>query len=153
MVSRRRVLEGLTAATLSLASGWLGGAGETKTKVNADPEQENLVNLLRDTPREQLLEALLEPSKTIAPEYRLWTVETEDGEVHTGFRVDDGGENSNQPVGGLRLATGQVLELAADQVVSEKPQPLSPMPEGLLNFLTEQEVADLVEFLRSRKTP
>lgn len=57
MVSRRRFLNSLTIATLSAAIGRLARSGETGS---GPRESENLVILLRDTPRESLLEVLIQ---------------------------------------------------------------------------------------------
>lgn len=95
--------------------------------------------------RDLLLESLLAPSKTIAPDYGLWTVETLT-EIHTGFIVQRTGTELI-----LKLATGQSETIPAAQVKSSKPLPVSLMPEGLLGFLTEQETADVVAWLASRR--
>ncbi|MEX2577698.1 MAG: PQQ-dependent sugar dehydrogenase [Verrucomicrobiales bacterium] len=96
--------------------------------------------------REQLLESLSEPSKTIAPEYRVWTVETGSGEVFSGFLAE-----TNDQATTLKLATGQERRIPAIEIVSTRVQPLSLMPEGLLNLLSDQETADLLSYLQSLK--
>jgi putative heme-binding domain-containing protein len=93
---------------------------------------------------EQLLESLTHPSKTIAPEYRVWNIETSDDESVSGFLVKQGEDALT-----LKLATGQSMTIPTSQIVSQKPQALSLMPEGLLNFLTEQEAVDVVTYLKS----
>jgi putative heme-binding domain-containing protein len=94
--------------------------------------------------RRQLLESLAEPSKIIAPEYRIWNVETRDDESHSGFLVNRTAASLT-----LKLATGQPTTIPTGQIRSDRPQALSLMPEGLLNYLTEQETADLLAFLVS----
>ena len=96
--------------------------------------------------RSQLLESLLKPSATIVPEYRLWTIGLKTGESYSGF-VDPQEGNSLT----LRLPTGQLQKINPDQVRFRKAQPLSLMPEGLLNLLSEQEVADLLAYLESMR--
>lgn len=95
----------------------------------------------------QILESLLQPSKTIAPEYRVWNVETKDGDYHSGFitkRTKDYME--------MRLATGQTQRIATKDIESNQPQSMSLMPEGMLNLITEQEAADLIAYLTSLKS-
>ncbi|MFT5468936.1 MAG: putative heme-binding domain-containing protein [Verrucomicrobiales bacterium] len=95
--------------------------------------------------RQQLLESLLEPSKTVAPEFQLWSVVTNSDETLSGFIVNrEGGQLT------LKLTTGQTRTLAEDQIASKKSLPLSLMPEGLLNLLTDQEAADLLALLLSK---
>jgi len=96
--------------------------------------------------RELLLESLLHPSKVIAPEYLPQMVETKDGQTQVGFivRQNEGGLT-------LKLATGQTQTFAKAEVKSQKPLPMSLMPEGLLQSLTAQEAADVLEFLSSLK--
>lgn len=94
--------------------------------------------------RQQLLESLTEPSKTIAPEYRLWIVETKNGDAFSGFLIDRTEAGLT-----LKLATGQKKKIPADEIDSTKPQPFSLMPGELLDLLTEQEAVDLLAYLES----
>ena len=55
-------------------------------------------------------------------------------------------------VWGPPAATSLLAEtrvIAADQIAARKPSLLSPMPEGLLNRLSIQDVRDLVKYLSS----
>ncbi len=92
--------------------------------------------------REQILQSLLEPSRVIAPEWILQTVDARDGSTYSGFvlhrteaqltlRGVDGSD--------IRLPMSGIDRLTASQV--------SLMPEGLLAGLTAQEAADLIAFL------
>ena len=96
--------------------------------------------------REQLLESIHMPSKTLAKGYEAWTLTLTDGTQKTGFLV----HRSDQDVK-LKLATGQSLTVPNAQVTSQKLQPVSLMPEGLLQAMTQQEVADLLAWLASLK--
>lgn len=92
----------------------------------------------------QLLESLVHPSKTIAPEYRVWNIETADDESLTGFLAEQGRETLT-----LKLVSGESRIIPLSRIVSRKAQALSLMPEGLVSFLTEQEVADVAAYLQS----
>ena len=59
MVSRRRFLEGLTAAALCAGASRLGRAGELGVGTGDGPVFNSLIDLLRETPRERLLETLI----------------------------------------------------------------------------------------------
>jgi putative heme-binding domain-containing protein len=68
------------------------------------------------------------------------------GEVQRGFLL-------SRDEARIVLRTGPGLEqtLAAAEVAQLKPEPLSAMPEGLVDALSPQELADLVAWLASRK--
>jgi putative heme-binding domain-containing protein len=96
--------------------------------------------------REQILENIAEPSKTIAQEYRTHLFETSDGKALSGIIVS---KTENELV--LRDAEDKEVRLAVAEIEQMAPQPLSMMPEGLLRDLTAQQAADLVEYLYSLK--
>lgn len=95
---------------------------------------------------EQLLESMMAPSKVIAPEYLPYVVETRDGQTQAGFVVKRD-ENTLT----MKLATGQTQTWPKSNIKSQKPMPMSLMPEGLLQTLTAQEAADLLAYLGSLK--
>lgn len=92
--------------------------------------------------REQILESLHKPSKNIAKGYETWLVTLKDGSVQSGFVT-----HSDERTITLKLPTGQPQTIQRDQIKSQQPQPVSLMPEGLLQSMTEQEAADLMAFL------
>ena len=94
--------------------------------------------------REQLVESLLEPSKTVSPEFVARTFELNDGNAHLGFVVE-----RNDRTIRVRTASGEITDLTAVDVRSETALPTSLMPAGLLAGLTAQEAADLIAYLTS----
>lgn len=92
--------------------------------------------------REQILESLHKPSKNIAKGYETWLVTLKDGSVQSGFVT-----HSDEGTITLKLPTGQPQTIQRDQIKSQQPQPVSLMPEGLLQSMTEQEAADLMALL------
>ena len=96
--------------------------------------------------REQLLESIHTPSKTIAKGYETWMLTLKDGTQQMGFLVQRDEEEVT-----LKLATGQPLTVPNAQITSQKLQPASLMPEGLLQAMTEQEAADVLAFLAALK--
>jgi putative heme-binding domain-containing protein len=96
--------------------------------------------------REQILESLHRPSKAIAKGYETWIITLKDGGVQSGFVVNPG-----DAVITLKLPTGQPQKIERDQIKSQQPQPLSLMPEGLLQSMTEQEAADIIAYLAGLK--
>jgi putative heme-binding domain-containing protein len=94
--------------------------------------------------RTQLLESVLSPSKTITQGFQAVAVTTKDGRTHTGFVVRREGRGLT-----LKIAAGQTVSLAADDVKGEEDISFSLMPEGLLQSFTAQEASDLIDFLAS----
>lgn len=94
----------------------------------------------------KLLESILEPSKTIDPKFAAQLVETSDGQVVTGLLVS---QDDKQVV--LRGVDGKETTIAADDVELIAPQQKSLMPELLLQDMTAEQVADLLEYLASLK--
>lgn len=97
--------------------------------------------------REQIVESLLEPSKTVAPAYQARSIETSGGDTQVGFVTSRSAESIH-----LRVATGEILELPVAHVRAEHLVPTSLMPAGLLAELTAQEAADLLAYLASLGT-
>jgi putative heme-binding domain-containing protein len=92
--------------------------------------------------RAALLEQILEPSKTIDPQYIAYLLETKDGRVSTGLVVE---KSAREVV--LKDAQGKTVRVPGAEVKQLVPQSRSLMPELLLRDLTAQQVADLLEFL------
>jgi putative heme-binding domain-containing protein len=93
--------------------------------------------------RAQLLESILEPSKTIDPKFVGVIVQTKSGDVLSGIVV----EKTDADLA-LRDAE-KVTRIPVSAVERMVPQQKSLMPEGLLQHLTAQEAADLVAYLES----
>ena len=96
--------------------------------------------------REQILESLHQPSKAIAKGYETWVLTLKDGGAQTGFVVNPGDTAVT-----LKLPTGQPQTFERAQIRRQKVEPMSLMPEGLLQAMTEQEAADVIAFLSSLK--
>ena len=94
--------------------------------------------------REQILESLLHPSKTIAQGYAAVSAEMNNGTVQVGFIVKDGIAEI-----ALKTATGQTVTLRKTDMKSQTKLPASLMPEGLIQGLTAQEAADVVSYLET----
>ncbi|MDP3072803.1 MAG: PQQ-dependent sugar dehydrogenase [Opitutaceae bacterium] len=99
-------------------------------------------------PRRDLITALLEPNATIAVGYGATIVETKSGATHLGVikRADATGV-------AVMGADGKLIPVAAADLKSQQPSPLSLMPEGLHAALSLQEFADLIDYLASLKQP
>ena len=96
--------------------------------------------------RARILESILEPSKSIEPQYVQYLVETKDGQIHTGLLAE---KSAAQVV--LKSQGDKETRIPADKVAVLAPQRNSIMPELLLRDLTAEQVADLLAFLESLK--
>ncbi len=89
-----------------------------------------------------LLETILQPSLTMAPQYTPWLIVTRDGKQQIGLPRRKGG-SSEAYLG----SDGQEFVVQNDQILLHAESPESLMPQGLLNVLTRQELRDLFAFL------
>ena len=93
-----------------------------------------------------LLEHILVPSKIIDGKYRQTIVETKSGQVLSGRVV--GGDSENLLLAPDPLRPTKVTKIPLNDIDARKASPVSPMPVGMLNSLTEPEILDLLEYLR-----
>jgi uncharacterized repeat protein (TIGR03806 family) len=94
----------------------------------------------------QLLESILQPSKSIDPKYTAYVVETTDGRVLNGLMAEKTDE-----VVVLKDASNKQVRVAMVDVELLAPQSVSLMPELLLRDLTAQQVADMLAYLERLK--
>ena len=91
-----------------------------------------------------LLHNILDPNAEIPNDYRTWNLDTKDDRSISGVltRQDDQS---------VTLATpGETLTVPRADIRSLRQSELSMMPEGLLQALTNEEVRDLVAYLRGK---
>ena len=94
-----------------------------------------------------LIEAVVEPSRTISDQYGTVTVTLLTGETLTGRIV-------NLTEDRLHLAENlytpaDVKRIARADIASVEPSKVSLMPEGMLNVLKAGEILDMLAWLRS----
>ena len=112
--------------------------------VNLGPDLAESIKTLKG---EELLRQIIEPSSKIHEKFQNYQLATSDGRVVTGVILkEDGAEyevvtNLLTPHTVTRIRKADVEEKAASKI--------SPMPEGLLNVLTRDEILDLHAFLES----
>ncbi len=96
--------------------------------------------------RGDLFDAIIYPSRDVAPPYRVTRIETHSGQVYYGivafFSAD-----------GIILQTGAAttVRLATPDIASESPSTRSLMPNGLLKGLKPEDLADLYSYLQTLK--
>jgi putative heme-binding domain-containing protein len=96
--------------------------------------------------RERLIESIVSPSKEIAPQFVSWLVARKDGTVFTGVLVDESA--SGEQV--YADSNGERITVAAAEVEDRRPQATSIMPADLVRTMTNQELRDLIAYLRAR---
>lgn len=97
--------------------------------------------------RRDLLESLLEPSKVVSDQYQNAIVVKKDGEDVIGRIMDENGERLLLLPN--LLAPEAITEVRQADIARREASKVSPMPTGLLNHLTREEILDLLAYLES----
>jgi putative heme-binding domain-containing protein len=95
--------------------------------------------------RDFILQSILEPSATINGQFFHTTFTLKNGTQVTGSVIDV--VDKKILVAPAMAAPNVTVEVAEADVVSEKPSPTSPMPVGLLNGFTKEQIVELFAFL------
>ena len=87
------------------------------------------------------------PNQVVSDQYASQIV-TAGGKTYTGIAA-------RNPDGSMTVlqSDGQKVELAADEIEDVQASKVSAMPEGLLNRLTLEQIADLFAFLMNAPEP
>ena len=91
-----------------------------------------------------ILDSIVSPSKVISDQYKSITVALSDGRVLGGMPVVADG-----PTMVLLIPDGSKITIPKNEIEEQKPSTISVMPEGLLDPLNEQEIADLIALFES----
>lgn len=94
-----------------------------------------------------LLEAIVEPSKAISDQYEAQKFLMEDGRVIVGRVVNlFGSKYAVQPD---MADPSTIIRIEVDAIEESAASKVSPMPNGLLDTLTKEEILDLLAYMRS----
>lgn len=104
----------------------------------------DLTNVGKRMDGRALLESILEPSKQIDPKYQYLQYLLEDGQLVTGRPTSVTSSHLTIEVDPL---SGRSISIAREQIEHSQASPISPMPDGLLDTLTRQEILDLIAYL------
>lgn len=97
-----------------------------------------------------LLTTLIEPSKSISDQYSATVFAMEDGDTIVGRVVNlAGAEYWVQPD---MIDPNTMVKIKVKEIEAMKESSLSPMPEGLLDTMTRDDVLDLIAYMRSHGT-
>lgn len=101
---------------------------------------------LGDKSPAQLLESILDPSREVDPKYMGYTFLLDDGVVITGIILQESGQ---QIV--IAEAGGKQTTLERSKIDEIKSSGLSLMPNGLEEQVSPEQMAELIQFLKSPK--
>lgn len=101
----------------------------------------DMISLGASAQPDYLLDSLLNPNAKVKENYNTTVVATVDGRVIAGVQIQ-----KSEKLLTLRTAENKIVEIAIDQI-DEQSQGVSLMPEGLVDALTDDEIASLVRFL------
>lgn len=91
-----------------------------------------------------LLDSILSPSKLFAKGFQPIMILTVEGQAINGFLIS---ETDDELV--FRQVDGKVTTMSTDDIEATKQLDQSPMPQGLVDALTPQQVADILAYLGS----
>ncbi len=106
-----------------------------------------LTHVGRSLHRAKLVEAILDPSREVAPQYEHHVFETKDGMAYSGVVVHHGLDGS--PLVNA-IGVGR-KRLPISQITRHTTSPLSMMPPGLQNTMSVSDFRDLIAFLLTLK--
>jgi putative heme-binding domain-containing protein len=101
--------------------------------------------LARNFSAEQLLSRILEPSLDVRPDYATQVVESKEAQSLLGILVDE-----NATTVTFKELGGELKVWPASNIRSVQTQTWSMMPIGLETGLSPQDMADLMEYVRTR---
>jgi putative heme-binding domain-containing protein len=100
--------------------------------------------------RHDILESILEPSKVISDQFANVDFSLNDGRLLTGRVVS---ENADKVVIRPSMLTPETQEIRKANIKSREFSKISPMPPGLLDMLTKQEILDLLAYFEAGGHP
>ena len=98
-----------------------------------------------------LLAELLEPSRVIDPKYQHHVVFTKDDDIVTGLLVSE--DRRSLKLVENALDPDDVVTVLKKDIAERRLSDISPMPTGLVDTLREQEILDLLAYIRSGGDP
>ena len=97
--------------------------------------------------RRTLLESIIEPSKVVAEVYRPVTVTLKSGAIFDGRIVGEDAKSISLAIN--PVDPDQRRRIVKSDIASQRVSELSPMPAGLVNTLTREEILDLLGWMES----
>jgi putative heme-binding domain-containing protein len=110
--------------------------------VNLGPDLTESVRKLKGA---ELLTQVLEPSSKIHEKFQNQTIVTTEGQVTTGIVVSE--SEAEVKVATNLLTPNSLTTIRKADIEERVVASISPMPKGLLNYLTQKEILDLLSYL------
>lgn len=96
--------------------------------------------------KSKLIESIVMPNAEISKGYETVSVLTVDGDVHSGFVLEETETRLS-----LGVANGKRVDIEIDDIEVEKEMKASSMPEGLAKQIAPIEFLDLIEYLSAQR--
>src|SRR5690606_18685715 len=90
-----------------------------------------------------LLSNILNPSGDVQDDYKLVVITSQDGRTYSGNIIAENDKNLT-----LRVVGQDPIIINKSQILNRDVSEKSMMPEGLLNNLSDEEVLDLIAYLK-----
>ena len=103
---------------------------------------------VKNTGKEKMLVNILDPNREVAPQYLAFEVETKDGESQVGIIANETTTSLT-----VRQAFGKDTVIMRSDMKSRRSLGQSLMPEGLEAGLTQQDIANLLEYIVTAEEP
>ncbi|HUR45291.1 MAG TPA: c-type cytochrome [Candidatus Saccharimonadales bacterium] len=97
--------------------------------------------------RADVLSSIIEPSKVLSEQYQNMSLTKKDGDEVVGRILEESEDKVVLMVNPLE--PDKKITLKKSDVAKRAPSKLSPMPEGLVNVLTKDEILDLIAYMES----
>ncbi|MEX2113637.1 MAG: c-type cytochrome [Pirellulales bacterium] len=104
----------------------------------------DLTNISKRFQKKEILESILFPSQVISDQYASQTIVTKDGKTYTGMVAPTGDDSLT-----VLQISGEKVVVPRSDVEQTTRTKVSAMPDGLLNTLSLEEIADLFRYLSS----
>jgi len=96
---------------------------------------------------QSILESIIEPSKVVADPFFTWNILKKDGESLSGRIIDENAERLVIMPNPLSAETLEEVKIA--DIASRTQSKISPMPTGLLNNFTTDDILDLLAYIEA----
>ncbi|MDY7395508.1 c-type cytochrome [Aureibaculum sp. 2210JD6-5] len=115
----------------------------TKDEVMKGPFMGQIGSIMN---KEQIAESILKPNASISQGFSTVQIKTKSGKTYVGFITEESADNLT-----IRDIVGTATQLKKTDIETRKELETSMMPAGLVNSLSFEEMASLVQFLKEQK--
>ena len=93
-----------------------------------------------------ILESILLPSKVVSEQYQNTILDLKSGDDVIGRVLEETDQKLVVVTDPIKLTK---VEVRKSDITGRRSSKISPMPEGLVNFMTENQILDLIAYLQS----